>query len=64
VFGRTVLTPQEVARDLRVSLKTVYRWIYDGRLPASHLGEKTYRVLEKDLVKFMSKTKVRAKKRR
>jgi PTS system nitrogen regulatory IIA component len=33
------LTVREAARLLRVSEKTVYRWIADGRLPARRIGD-------------------------
>ena len=59
MFGRKILTPQQVAKEMQVSLKTVYRWIYAGKLKASRIGEKTYRVYESDMDKFMAKTRVR-----
>ena len=40
---------------MRVSLKTVYRWIGARKLPAAKIGYKTYRVFETDLVKFLRK---------
>jgi len=55
----TILTPQEVAKIMKVSLKTVYRWISAKRLRASQVGHKTYRVFEKDLLLFMRKNKVK-----
>jgi len=50
-----ILTIEEVAKDMRVSLKTVYRWIGARKLPAAKIGYKTYRVFETDLVKFLRK---------
>ena len=38
---------------MKVSLKTVYRWISAGELRAAKIGHKTYRVFEKDLVAFL-----------
>ena len=32
------LTPREVARELGVTVRTVQRWIADGRLPSSRVG--------------------------
>ena len=61
MFGRVILTPQEVSKEMKVSLKTVYRWINSGKLEASQVGEKTYRILERDLIRFMRKTKVKVK---
>jgi excisionase family DNA binding protein len=47
----TLLTPQQVAERLNVSLATVYNRIQDGRLPAVQLGPKRYalRVPEDEL---------------
>ena len=39
-----ILTPEEVAKLMHVSQKTVYRWIGAGKLGASHVGYKTYRI--------------------
>ena len=55
----SILTPEEVAKIMKVSLKTVYRWISAGHLQASQVGYKTYRIFEQDLFLFMKKTKVR-----
>lgn len=57
-----ILTPEEVARIMKVSLKTVYRWISAGKLEASQVGYKTYRIFEQDLILFMKKTKVKKHK--
>ena len=58
-----ILTIEEVAKLMKVSLKTVYRWINGGQLPAAKIGYKTYRVFEKDLIKFLRGNMV-AKRRR
>ena len=39
---------------MKVSQKTVYRWISARKLRAAKIGHKTYRVLEKDLIKFIN----------
>lgn len=51
--GYNLLTMEQVAKRLGVSLKTVYRWIDSGELPVSLLGERTYRIFERDLIKFV-----------
>jgi excisionase family DNA binding protein len=33
-----LLTPAEVAKIMRVSKSTVYRWVEEGTLPAMRLG--------------------------
>ena len=50
-----ILTIQEVAKLLKVSNRTVYRWIESGDLKVARIGRKTYRVFESDLRKFIRK---------
>ena len=50
-----ILTIQEVAKVLKVSTRTVYRWIDTGDLKVARIGRKTYRVFESDLNKFIRK---------
>jgi len=49
-----ILTLEEVAKIMKVSLKTVYRWVASKKLRAAKIGHKTYRVLEKDLRSFIN----------
>ena len=51
--GYDLLTMEEVAKRLGVSLKTVYRWIEAGELPVSLMGERTYRIFERDFINFV-----------
>jgi excisionase family DNA binding protein len=53
-----ILTPVQVAEIMQVGLKTVYRWIDSGKLPASQVSHKTYRVFEEDLILLMKNTRV------
>jgi len=56
VIGKDdILTIDEVAQVLKVSKRTVYRWIESGDLKTARLGRKTYRVFESDLRKFLKK---------
>ncbi len=55
LFKDEILTIQEVAKVLKVSNRTVYRWIDSGDLKAARIGRKTYRVFESDLRKFVKK---------
>jgi len=57
-----ILTPREVAGIMKVSLKTVYRWIAAGNIQASQVGDKTYRVFEKDLLLYMENTRITSDK--
>ena len=51
--GEDVLTPDEVARRLRCSRRTVYNLIGDGRLPSFRVG-KLRRVRRDDLERFIT----------
>jgi len=53
-----ILTPEEVSKIMKVSLKTVYRWISAGKLDASQVGYKTYRIFEQDLILFMKNNRL------
>ena len=48
-----LLTMEQVAKRLGVSLKTIYRWIDSGELPVSLIGKRTYRIFERDFIKFV-----------
>lgn len=54
---------EQVAKKLGVSLKTVYRWIDAGQLPVSLIGERTYRIFERDLIKFVYSKKIKINKK-
>ena len=49
-----LLTTQQVADELKVSLKTVYRWIESKRLSAVRLGPRTLRITREKLDRFVS----------
>ena len=56
MFGNdNILTISEVAKLLKVSKRTVYRWVESGDLKVARIGRKTYRVFESDLKKFIRK---------
>jgi excisionase family DNA binding protein len=48
----TYLTPQEVADLLKVTRRTVYRWIESGELPVIRFGS-AYRITGSDLEVFI-----------
>jgi len=50
-----LLTIKEVAKYLRVSERSVNRYIESGRLKASKIGQ--WRISQKDLEEFLNKTK-------
>lgn len=50
-----ILTLEDVAKVMKVSQKTVYRWAKSGRLKTAKFGHKTYRVREHDLITFIKR---------
>lgn len=50
-----LLTIKEVAKYLKISERSVLRYIEAGRLRASRIGQ--WRIRESDLEKFLNKTK-------
>jgi excisionase family DNA binding protein len=54
------LTLPEVAEKLKVSRRTVYRWIKAGDLDAYQFGRE-YRITESDLKEFLEARRFRAK---
>ena len=50
-----ILTIEEVAKRLKVSNRTVYRWVDSGELKVARIGRKTYRVFYSDLKRFVRK---------
>ena len=55
-----MLTPDEVAEKLKLSVYTIRRMIHDGRIPASRMGTGTHarlRIAEADLNAFLDSSK-------
>ena len=50
-MNRDKFTPEEVAQALGKNVRTIYRHIKDGRLPASKPG--TYVITRSDLAKYL-----------
>ena len=46
---RTLLTRREVAGELRISPKTLSRWIEDGKLPVVRLPSGRFRIRRSEL---------------
>ena len=57
-----LLTAEEVAAILRVSYRTVVRYIESGRLKASKLG--VWRIKRSDLDRFLEETSNQKRKRK
>jgi excisionase family DNA binding protein len=50
----TYVTMHEAADHLRVSLRTVYRWVEQGRLKVFHAGRGSTRIPMSELGRFIS----------
>jgi excisionase family DNA binding protein len=57
-----LLTMEQVAKKLGVSLKTIYRWVDNGELPVNYVGKRTYRIFERDFIKFVYSRRVKSTK--
>jgi len=51
---RELYTVEEAALYLGVSNKTVYKWISEGKLKASRLGQRMIRIESFDLMNFIT----------
>ena len=58
-FLNELLTPEQVSKNLRVSVFTVYRWIKSGKLKAIKLTPRLFRIEEKDFNQFLKKHKTK-----
>jgi excisionase family DNA binding protein len=54
----SILTIREAAQLLRVSQRTIRRWIADGRLPASRLSSRLIRIYYHDIVALMDSCRI------
>ena len=45
----TLMAPVEVARYLKVNIRSVYYWTWDGRLPAVRIGRNVIRIRKGDV---------------
>jgi excisionase family DNA binding protein len=50
----TYVTMHEAADHLRVSLRTVYRWVEQGRLKVFHAGRGSTRIPMSEMERFIS----------
>lgn len=55
-------TIPEIAKKLKVSPSTVWRWVKAKKLPAYRVGEKSVRVHERDVVKLLQPLHVSSSK--
>jgi len=52
-----LLTPQEVAERLRLTRRTIMKYIREGKIKAIKLNRRIYRISKKDLNLFLKKCK-------
>lgn len=52
-------TPEEVAKDLKTTRRTVYRWLTNGALRGLRAGD-MWRIAEQDLTAFLDSRKAPA----
>ena len=57
--NNNLLTPGEVAKRLKVSRATIWRYIREAKLKVIKFTKRTYRISEKDLNDFLKKRKVK-----
>jgi excisionase family DNA binding protein len=50
-----IYTPQEIADYLKVTLRTVYQWIHEGKLKSYKVGT-LWRVHKSDLEEFIKQS--------
>jgi excisionase family DNA binding protein len=50
-----MLTADEVAKIMKVSIKTVRNWVQSGELPTISIGSREYRISRRDLDAFIEK---------
>ena len=60
--GEDWLTTVEIAKDLKVSVKTVRKWINSGELAAIDVGGE-YRIYREDYEDFINRRKIDRGKR-
>ena len=52
-----MLTAEDVARIMKVSLKTVRKWVQSGELASIPIGTRGYRISRRDLNVFIEEQK-------
>jgi len=56
-----LLTAEDVARIMTVSIRTVRQWVADGKLEVIQIGKQDYRITRADLNKFIEERRQRRK---
>ncbi len=56
-------TPEQVAEKLQLTVRTIWKYIREGKLPASQMGKRRYRISEEQLDRFMKAQEVGEKEK-
>jgi excisionase family DNA binding protein len=48
-----LMTTEEIAQELKYHIETVRKWIREGKLKATRINRKEYRVRRSELEKFL-----------
>ena len=54
-----LLTAEDVARIMKVHIRTVRQWVNDGKLDVIRIGAHDYRIMRADLDKFIEERRER-----
>lgn len=57
----TLLTAEDVARIMKVHIRTVRQWVSSGELEVIQIGKSDYRITRADLNKFIEERRQRRK---
>jgi excisionase family DNA binding protein len=49
-----LLTTEEIAKELKYHIETVRKWIREGKLKATRINKKEYRVKRSELERFLA----------
>jgi excisionase family DNA binding protein len=49
-----LLTTEEIAKELKYHIETVRKWIREGKLKATRINRKEYRVKRSELERFLA----------
>ena len=52
-------TPEQVAEKLQLSVRTIWKYIREGKLPASNMGKRRYRISDEQLDRFTKSQEVK-----
>ena len=49
-----LMTTEEIAKELKYHIETVRKWIREGKLKATRINRKEYRVKRSELTRFLA----------